>query len=48
LHHDDGASAEDLAALHAAVLRSHDQFVRMEPKLRRPRVDRRLKRLHLS
>jgi hypothetical protein len=46
--HDDGASAEELAALQAAVLRSHDQFVRMEPTPRSLRVARRLKRLHLS
>jgi hypothetical protein len=46
--HDDSASAEDPAALHAAVLRSHDQLVRMEPKPRSLRVARRLNRLHLS
>jgi hypothetical protein len=46
--HDDGASAEELAALRAAVLRSHDQFVRMAPKPRSLRVARRLNRLHLS
>jgi hypothetical protein len=45
---DDSASAEDLAALRAAVLRSHDQFLRMAPKPRSLRVARRLKRLHLS
>jgi hypothetical protein len=44
----DSASAEDLAALCAAVLRSHDQLVRMEPKPRSLRVARRLNRLHLS
>jgi hypothetical protein len=46
--HDDSASAEELAALHAAVLRSHDQFLRMEPKPSSLRVARRLNRLHLS
>jgi hypothetical protein len=46
--HDDSASAEELAALHAAVLRDHDQLVRMGPKPRSLRVARRLKRLHLS
>ena len=45
---DDSASAEELAALHAAVLRSHDQFLRMKPKPRSLRVASRLKRLHLS
>jgi hypothetical protein len=44
----DSASVEDLAALHAAVLRSHEQSVRMEPTPRSLRVARRLKRLHLS
>jgi hypothetical protein len=46
--HDDRASAEELAALHAAVLRDHDQLVRMGPKRRSLRVARRLKQLHLS
>jgi hypothetical protein len=45
---DDEGSAEDLAALRAAVLRDHDQSVRMVPTQRSLRVDRRLKRLHLS
>jgi plasmid stabilization system protein ParE len=44
----DGASAEELAALHAAVLRWHGQLMRMEPKPRSLRVARRLNRLHLS
>jgi hypothetical protein len=44
----DGASAEEVAALHAAVLGCHDQFLRMEPKPRSLRVARRLNRLHLS
>jgi hypothetical protein len=46
--HDHSASAEELAALRAAVLRDHDQFVRMGPKRRSLRVARRLKQLHLS
>jgi hypothetical protein len=46
--HDDSASAHDLAALRAAVLRHHDEFLRMEPKPRSLRVARRLNRLHLS
>ena len=46
--HDDSVSAQDLAALHAAVLRHHDEFLRMEPKPRSLRVARRLKRLRLS
>jgi hypothetical protein len=45
---DDSASAEELAALRAAVLRDHNQFVRMGPKPRSLRVARRLRRLHLS
>jgi hypothetical protein len=46
--HDDRVSAEEVAALRAAVLRHHDQFLRMEPKPRSLRVARRLNRLHLS
>lgn len=46
--HDDSASVQDLAALHAAVLRHHDEFLRMMPKPRRLRMARRPKRLHLS
>lgn len=45
---DDGASAEERAALRAAVLRDHDQLVRMGPTPRSLRVIRRLKRLRLS
>jgi hypothetical protein len=45
---DDSASAQELAALRAAVLRDHEQVVRMGPKPRSLRVTRRLKRLHLS
>jgi hypothetical protein len=45
--HDHRASAEDLAALQAAVLRCHDDLLR--PLHRRSlRVMRRLRRLHLS
>jgi hypothetical protein len=44
----DSASAEEFAALRAAVLRDHDQFVRMGPKRRSLRVARRLRQLHLS
>jgi hypothetical protein len=46
--HDESASAEELAALGAAVLRDHDQLVCMGPTPRSLRVVRRLKRLHLS
>jgi hypothetical protein len=46
--HHDSASAEDLAALRAAVLRDHEQFVRMGPTPRSLRVAARLRRLHLS
>ena len=46
--HDDTASAEELAALRDAVLRSHDQSLRLEPTPRGLRVARRLQRLHLS
>jgi hypothetical protein len=46
--HDDEGPAEDLAALRAAVLRHHDEVLRMEPKPRSLRVVRRLNRLHLS
>jgi hypothetical protein len=46
--HGDSASAEELAALRAAVLRDHEQLVRMGPTPRSLRVARRLKRLHLS
>jgi hypothetical protein len=46
--HHDSASAEDLAALRAAVLRDHDQSVHMGPTPRSLRVARRLRRLHLS
>lgn len=46
--HDDSVSAQDLAALHAAVLLHHDEFVRMAPKPRSLRVARRFKRLRLS
>ncbi len=46
--HDDRDSAEELAALRAAVLRHHDQSVRLLPRPRRLRVMRRLQRLHLS
>lgn len=46
--HDDHASAEDLAALRAVVLRDHNQLVRMAPTPRGLRVARRLKQLHLS
>jgi hypothetical protein len=46
--HDDSASAEEVAALRAAVLRCHDRFLRMEPPVRSLFVVRRLKRLHLS
>ena len=45
---DDSASAEELVALRAAVLRDHDQFVRMGPKRHSVRMARGLKRLHLS
>jgi hypothetical protein len=41
-------SPEDLAALRGAVLRSHDEFLRMEPKPQSVRMHLRLKRLHLS
>jgi hypothetical protein len=46
--HNDSAWAQDRAALHAAVLRHHDWFLRMEPKPRSLRVARQLHRLHLS
>lgn len=46
--HDDRASAEEVAALRAAVLRDHDQLVRMGPTPRGLRLARRLQRLHLS
>jgi hypothetical protein len=46
--HDGSASTEELAALRAAVLRNHEQFLRMEPKPRSQRMIRRLARLHLS
>jgi hypothetical protein len=46
--HDDSASAEELAALHAAVLRCHDEFVGTLQEPRSVRVMRRLRRLHLS
>ena len=41
-------SPEDLAGLREGVLRSHDEFLRMEPKPRSMRMHLRLKRLHLS
>jgi hypothetical protein len=46
--HDGSASTEELAALRVAVLRHHEQFLRMEPKPRSQRMVRRLARLHLS
>jgi hypothetical protein len=46
--HDDEGPAEDLVALRAAVLRDHEQFLRLAPKPRSLRVARRFKRLHLS
>jgi hypothetical protein len=46
--HDDRASAEELTALRAAVLRHHDQFVLMLPGHRSVRVWDGLQRLHLS
>jgi hypothetical protein len=46
--HDDSASAEEVAALRAAVLRDHGQLLRMGPTPRSLHVGRRLKRLHLS
>jgi hypothetical protein len=42
------ASAQDLAALRAAVLRCHEHFMRMEPPIPSLLMVRRLKRLHLS
>ncbi|HEX8861440.1 MAG TPA: hypothetical protein VGC06_20540 [Actinomycetes bacterium] len=46
--HDDRASVEELAALRAAVLRQHDQLVRMLPGPRSLRLMGRLQRLHMS
>ena len=46
--HDDRASAQDLAALQAAVLGFHDKLVRMSPDPRSLRVMGRLERLHLA
>jgi hypothetical protein len=46
--HHDRASAEELAALRVAVLRHHDQLVRMLPGPRGLRVMGRLHRLHLA
>jgi hypothetical protein len=46
--YDSGASAEDVAALRATVVRWHERFVRMEPPLGSLLLARRLKRLHLS
>lgn len=46
--HGDSGSAEEVAALRAAVLRDHGQLLRMGPTPRSLRVARRLKRLHLS
>jgi hypothetical protein len=46
--HDDSASTEDLAALHAAVLRCHDEFVGTLQEPRSVRVMGRLRRWHLS
>jgi hypothetical protein len=46
--HDDSASAEELTALRAAVLRCHDEFVGTPPGSRSVRVLDGLQRLHLS
>jgi len=46
--HDGSASAEELTALRAAVLCSHDQFMRILPGHRSVRVWDGLQRLHLS